>query len=87
MTEMEKTIEVIDRGDYATPLNISLPLAEQGDVHAQYNLGRMYGDGLGVPQDYAEAMKWYRKSAEQGDAHGQNNLGAMYAEGQGVPRA
>ena len=86
MTEMEKTIEAIDRGDYATALNISLPLAEQGDVHAQYNLGRMYGDGLGVPQDYAEAVKWFRKAAEQGNAKAQNKLGLMYKEGRGVSR-
>jgi TPR repeat protein len=26
----------------------------------------MYEDGLGVPQDYAEAVKWYRKAAEEG---------------------
>jgi TPR repeat protein len=30
----------------------------------------MYADGLGVPQDDAEAMRWYRKVAEQGDARG-----------------
>ena len=84
MTEMEKAIEAMERGDYATAFKISLPLAEQGDAEAQYNLGFMYDDGLGVPQDYAEAMKWYRKSAEQGDADAQNNLGSMYKEGQGV---
>ena len=30
-------------------------LAEQGDADAQFNLGVMYGEGLGVPQDDAEA--------------------------------
>ena len=24
-----------------------------------------YRDGLGVPQDYAEGMKWFRRAAEQ----------------------
>ncbi len=84
MTEMEKTIEAMERGDYATALNISLPLAEQGDADAQNKLGVLYDDGLGVPQDYAEAMKWYLKAAEQGQAKAQNNLGLMYKEGQGV---
>jgi TPR repeat protein len=28
----------------------------------------MYANGEGVPQDYAEAVKWYRKAAEQGNA-------------------
>lgn len=48
------------RGDYATALRLSRPLAEQGDATAQYNLGHMYHLGEGVPQDYTEAAKWYR---------------------------
>ncbi len=84
MTELEKIIEAMERGDYATAFKISLPLAEQGDAEAQYNLGSMYDEGLGVPQDYAEAVKWYRKAAEQGNAKAQNKLGFMYKEGQGV---
>jgi hypothetical protein len=39
-----------------------------------------------VPQDYAEAVKWYRKAADQGDANAQANLGAMYFKGEGVPQ-
>ena len=46
----------------------------------------MYREGQGVPQDYTEAVKWFRKAAEQGKVHAQNNLGLMYANGQGVPR-
>ena len=46
----------------------------------------MYAEGLGVPQDAAEAVAWYRRAAEQGDATAQSNLGAMYAEGLGVPQ-
>ncbi len=46
----------------------------------------MYGKGLGVPQDFAEAVKWYHKAAEQGYAKAQNNLGFMYKNGLGVPR-
>ncbi|EQD55121.1 Sel1 domain protein repeat-containing protein, partial [mine drainage metagenome] len=51
---------------------------------AQYNLGNMYDHGHGVPQDYAEARKWWRLAAQQGYDVAQNNLGAMYANGQGV---
>ena len=40
---------------------------------------------MGVPEDDAEAVKWYRKAAEQGLAQAQNNLGSMYARGEGVP--
>jgi TPR repeat protein len=41
---------------------------------------------LEVPQDYAEAAKWYRKAAEQGHPLGQLNLGFMYGTGRGVPQ-
>ena len=33
--------------------------AEQGVAEAQSNLGAMYAKGLGVPRDYAEALKWF----------------------------
>ena len=60
--------------------------AEQGEAIAQSNLGVMYATGRGVPQDDAEAVRWYRLAAEQGDARAQSNLGAMYATGRGVPQ-
>ena len=59
--------------------------AEQGDAEAQNNLGFMYSIGKGVPQDDAEAVRWFRLAAEQGDAYAQYNLGRMYATGEGVP--
>ena len=73
-------------GDFATALREWTPLAEQGDARAQYNLGIMYGKGDGVPQDDAEAVKWYRLAAAQGVAEAQLNLGFMYAKGNGVPQ-
>ena len=57
---------------------------EQGKAKGQSNLGVMYKNGTGVPQDYKEAVKWYRISADQGDAMGKSNLGLMYANGTGV---
>ena len=60
------------------------PLAEQGHVIAQSNLGFLYMQGWGVPQDDDEALKWSRKAAEHGDASALNNLGVMYRDGRGV---
>ena len=61
-------------------------LAEQGDAEAQRNLGIMYDNGQGVPQDYAEAARWFRLAADQGVASAQFNLGVMYDDGRGVPQ-
>jgi len=69
--------------------NSSDPLiraAEQGDAEAQYNLGEAYTKGEGIPQDYAEAVKWTRKAAEQDYPRAQYNLGEAYEIGWGVPQ-
>ena len=60
--------------------------AEQGDATAQFNLGLMYANGEGVPEDDAEAVRWYRMAAEQGLAIAQFNLGVKYDFGEGVPK-
>tara|TARA_B100001105_G_C22089380_1_gene314347 strand:- start:175 stop:531 length:357 start_codon:yes stop_codon:yes gene_type:complete len=60
-------------------------LAEQGDARAQYNLGFNYATGEGVPENDAEAVRWFRLAAEQGLAEAQSNLGTMYGYGRGVP--
>ena len=46
----------------------------------------MYEKGTGVPQDYKEAIKWYRLAADQGFASAQTNLGERYEKGKGVPQ-
>jgi TPR repeat protein len=60
--------------------------AEQGHASAQYNLGLMYANGQGVPQDFKEAVKWWKLSAEQGFGNAQYDLGMMYYDGIGVPQ-
>jgi TPR repeat protein len=73
-------------GDYVTALRGVLPLAEQGNSHAQFYLGLIYERGFGVPEDYVEAAHWYRQAADQKDSAAQNNLGLMYFDGRGVPQ-
>jgi len=46
----------------------------------------LYQKGTGVPQDYSEAAKWFRKAAERGDVIAQNSLGMQYSLGFGVPQ-
>ena len=67
--DFNKGLEAYGRGDYATALREWRPLADAGYAVAQYNVGVMYRHGRGVPQDHAEAVKWYRLAAAQGDAN------------------
>jgi len=71
--------DAFGRGDYAGALAIWRPLAEQGDVTTQLLVGSIYDFGQGVPQDDAEAVKWYERAAMQGSAKGQYQAGAVYA--------
>lgn len=77
-------LDAIQRGDYAEALKEWQPIAEQGNASAQYNLGQIYREGLGVTQDYKVAEQWYRKAAQQDFRDAQYNLGYMYYKGYGV---
>lgn len=69
--DFDAGLEAARAGDYATALAEWRPLAEQGNVNAQHNLGVMYDFGRGVPQDVAEAARWYRAAADQGNVQAQ----------------
>ena len=84
--DFQKGDEAYKRGDYAAAMREWRPLAEKGDANAQYELGRMYSNGHGVPKDDTEAARWFRLAAEQGYAKAQFNLGYMYQNGYGVPK-
>ncbi len=46
----------------------------------------LLGHGQDTPQDYTEAVKWYRKAAEGGHAEAQIKLAGCYSIGQGVAK-
>ena len=67
-------------GDYEAALRLFRPLADQGNVSSQYNLGIMFSQGKGAPKDDVEAAKWYRLAADQGYANAQIKLGFIYID-------
>jgi hypothetical protein len=74
------------RGDHDTTLQLLRDMARHGSAFTQeYRkavrqglaaahgiLGVIYENGIGVPHDPAEAVRWFRKAAEQGDPRGQD---------------
>lgn len=80
-TLIEDGRAALQRGDHATALEILLPLANDGNASAQWTLGFMYDTGNGVPEDRAEAFKWYHNAADQGNAGFQKLLGDIYMVG------
>ena len=65
--DFQKGADAYMEGDFVTALKEWTPLAEQGDADAQTNLGVMYDNGQGVPQDDKTAVKWFTLAAEQGN--------------------
>ena len=57
---------------------------EAGDTYALVKIGRIHENGNGVPQDYTEAAKWYRKAAELANATVNTTCGRLLSAGQGV---
>jgi TPR repeat protein len=55
-------------GNYVKATSILQPLVATGDACAQYQLGEMYMQGKGVPEDKAKALELFKKSAAQGNA-------------------
>jgi len=55
-----------------TPSDIAYLRAnpEKGSALSQYNLGVHYANGNEVPQDFVEAVRWYRMAAERGRGAG-----------------
>ena len=51
--------------------------ADQGLAVAQSNLGIMYEDGTGVPQDLTEAVRLYQLAADQGYSNALYNLAGV----------
>jgi uncharacterized protein len=88
--DMNDAYDALERQDFKTAHRLLLPLAVRGHKSEQYNLGTMYEKGQGVPQDYKEAVKWWKLAAEpglyMGHTSAQSNLGTMYENGKGVPQ-
>ncbi len=75
-----------DQGKYLTALKLAETAAAKGDPAAHTLIGRIYGEGFGVPQDKAAAVKWYTRAAELGDINAMFALGIIAAEGRGVEK-
>jgi TPR repeat protein len=79
--ELEVWRVTADGGDFLQTLR---RLAEGGNAHVMFRLGRMYATGVGVARDDAEAVSWYRKGASAGNLNAMSALGVALMEGRGV---
>lgn len=84
--DFQKGLNASLNRDFATAVKEWEPLAKRGDATPQFQLGWLYQEGLGVPQNSQTAIKWYKRASEQGYAYAQSALGRMYEKGQGISK-
>jgi TPR repeat protein len=70
---------------YAKELRWFLSVAEIGDGDVLLNVANIYSStGGGVPQDSAEALRWYCLAADKGNEEALCFIGKLYETGDGV---
>ena len=70
----DESLTLAERKAAATELE---SLAETGDAHAQYFIGKLYRDGDVLIPDSVNAQYWFSKAAQQGLVHAQYALGKL----------
>jgi uncharacterized protein len=74
------------RGEYEKAAYWYKQAANAGLDTAAYNLGTLYFNGQGFPQDYAKAHPWFEEAASRGNKYAEFQLGMTYFTGQGVEK-
>ena len=81
---LEDGHDAFDNKQYERAYKIWLPLAEQGNPEAQYNIALLYMKGNGVELNERTALSWFTRAGEQGMADAQYNAGVMFYGGKGT---
>jgi TPR repeat protein len=83
----EVTVEVWRAGhDSEDTVQVLRRLAEAGNAHVMYRLGRICSMGPAALRDEAEGVRWYRRAADAGNASGMTALATALLQGRGTPR-
>ena len=61
-------LRAADAGRHSDALREWQAAANADDAKAMLALGRLYVQGLGAPQDYVQAHKWFNLAASRGEA-------------------
>jgi len=69
------------RFDPAEAYRLLTEAAEAGSAEAQYELAKLYEDGVGADANPEEALRLYRKSADQNYADAINDIGFLTYQG------
>lgn len=74
-------VAAFDAGDFDVARSTFEPLAKADNSQAEFWLGRMYENGLGVDRNVQKAVGYYRKAANAGWEDAKLRLGEIYLKG------
>jgi uncharacterized protein len=75
-----KASEQWDRGKLRSSFRLFLSAAKRGDPSAQHNLGYFYDVGVGVKQNRAAALYWYKRAFRRGYRTAASNIGTIFRD-------
>ena len=91
MTDLKKALDAINKNNFKRALKILSPIAESGNASAQFYMGYLYFNGLGVIANEQEAaklrssaIKIFKEQAENGNKEAISKLGRILADGSQV---
>ena len=84
--ELSSGLAAFEAKHFSKAMQLLSPLAEAGNVEAQYRVAVMFQNGLGMAKNEANALNWMRQAADQGHALAQHGLGFMYLHGECVDK-
>lgn len=74
LADLSDALKAIERRDFPAAARELSPLAQAGDAEAQYQLGTLYANGDGVPQNYEAARGLFSAAASQGNGRARQAL-------------
>lgn len=69
------------QGQYDIARKMWMPMARNGDCDAEYAIGLLYYDGLGVRKNRETALTWWGRAAAQAQPQALNSLGVVFSHG------
>jgi TPR repeat protein len=82
--ELSSGIAAFEGKNFSRAATLLSPLAENGNMEAQYRMAIMAQGGLGMVVNELMAYKFMKAAAEAGHPMAQHGLGFMYLEGECV---
>ena len=77
-------LKAYQQGNYDEALAIWQPLADSGYAAAQFNIGMLFQNGVGVDKSITTANDWFQKAVDRDFAPAQLAMGRAYMDGIGV---